>query len=53
MSWIYIGFILSMKFFMFLYKIELDPAIATGPFVTTAIDILGVISYFLIASILL
>ena len=38
---------------MFLYKIELDPAIATGPFVTTSIDILGVILYFLIASLLL
>jgi len=36
-----------------LYKLKLDPAIATGPFVTTAIDILGVISYFLIASIIL
>jgi len=28
-----------------------DPAIATGPFVTTAIDILGVGNYFLIASV--
>ncbi|MDB4125755.1 magnesium transporter [Candidatus Marinimicrobia bacterium] len=36
-----------------LYKLKLDPAIATGPFVTTAIDILGVIAYFLIASIIL
>ena len=38
---------------MILYKIKLDPAISTGPFVTTAIDILGVIVYFIIASILL
>ena len=36
-----------------LYKMELDPAIATGPFVTTAIDILGVLIYFLTASLLL
>ena len=36
-----------------LYKIKLDPAIATGPFVTTAIDILGVLAYFMIATILL
>jgi len=32
-------------------KINIDPAIATGPFVTTSIDILGVSLYFLIASI--
>ena len=38
---------------IFLYKMELDPAIATGPFVTTAIDILGVLIYFLTASLLL
>ena len=36
-----------------LYKLELDPAIATGPFVTTSIDILGVLVYFLIASLIL
>ncbi len=34
-----------------LQKIDVDPAIATGPFVTTSIDILGVTLYFLIASI--
>ena len=34
-------------------KMEQNPAIATGPFVTTAIDILGVLVYFLIASRLL
>jgi len=32
------------------HKIGSDPAIATGPFVTTSIDILGVGNYFLIAS---
>ena len=34
---------------MFLRKVEIDPAIATGPFVTTSIDILGVLFYFVIA----
>ena len=36
-----------------LRKLDIDPAIATGPFVTTSIDILGVILYFLIAGLLL
>jgi magnesium transporter len=35
-----------------LQKIDVDPAIATGPFVTTSIDILGVTLYFLIASVI-
>ena len=34
---------------MFLRKVGIDPAIATGPFVTTSIDILGVLFYFVIA----
>ena len=34
-------------------KLEIDPAVATGPFVTTSIDILGVLFYFVIAGILL
>ena len=38
---------------LFLRKLDVDPAIATGPFVTTTIDILGVGIYFLIASALL
>lgn len=33
-----------------LQKLNFDPAISTGPFVTTAIDILGVALYFIIAS---
>jgi magnesium transporter len=33
-----------------LQKLKFDPAISTGPFVTTAIDILGVALYFIIAS---
>jgi len=27
----------------------LDPAVATGPFVTTSVDILGVVVYFIVA----
>jgi magnesium transporter len=33
-----------------LKKLDFDPAISTGPFVTTAIDIIGVALYFYIAS---
>lgn len=36
-----------------LRKLDIDPAIATGPFVTTSIDILGVLLYFVIAGSLL
>ena len=36
-----------------LNRFEIDPAVATGPFVTTSIDILGVACYFLIAIYLL
>ncbi len=32
-----------------LHRINLDPAVATGPFVTTSVDILGVVVYFLVA----
>ncbi len=38
---------------LFLNRLEIDPAVATGPFVTTSIDIIGVTLYFLIASLLL
>ena len=36
-----------------LRKLDIDPAVATGPFVTTIIDILGVLFYFLIAGLFL
>ena len=36
-----------------LRRLGFDPAIATGPVVTTAIDVLGVLNYFLIATTLL
>jgi magnesium transporter len=38
---------------MTLAKINIDPAIASGPFVTTAIDIISVTFYFVIATTLL
>lgn len=38
---------------LFLRKLDVDAAIATGPFVTTTIDILGVSAYFTIAKLLL
>ena len=34
---------------LILRKLDIDPAVATGPFVTTSIDILGVLFYFIIA----
>jgi magnesium transporter len=34
---------------LILKRFDIDAAVATGPFVTTAIDILGVLSYFTIA----
>jgi magnesium transporter len=34
-------------------KINIDPAVATGPFVTTAIDVISVSFYFIIATALL
>ena len=38
---------------LILRKLDIDPAVAAGPFVTTSIDILGVLLYFVIAGILL
>ncbi|MFZ5571397.1 MAG: magnesium transporter [Thermodesulfobacteriota bacterium] len=38
---------------MVLARIKIDPAVATGPFVTTSIDIIGVFLYFRIAMTLL
>jgi magnesium transporter len=36
-----------------LNKYEVDPALATGPFITTSNDILGILTYFTIAKIIL
>ncbi|UCE56037.1 MAG: magnesium transporter [Desulfobacterales bacterium] len=44
-----VGSLVPMSF----AKINIDPAVATGPFVTTAIDIISVFFYFLIATTLL
>ena len=38
---------------MFFKRIRIDPAVATGPFVTTAIDVAGIFTYFFLAKILL
>lgn len=35
---------------IFLHKFEIDPALATGPFITTSNDILGLAVYFLLAT---
>ncbi|MCF7824444.1 MAG: magnesium transporter [Candidatus Marinimicrobia bacterium] len=53
-----IGIILAMTSAAFmgalvpvvLDRMNLDPAVATGPFVTTSVDLLGVLVYFLVAS---
>jgi magnesium transporter len=34
-------------------RINVDPAVATGPFVTTSVDIISVFFYFQIAALLL
>ncbi len=38
---------------LFLHKRGIDPAIATGPFITTSNDIFGILIYFLIAKLIL
>jgi magnesium transporter len=38
---------------LLLGKLQIDPAVATGPFVTTTIDILGILVYFNMARLLL
>ena len=38
---------------MLFARVNIDPAVATGPFVTTSIDIISVYFYFIIATILL
>ena len=38
---------------LILRKLDIDPAVATGPFVTTSIDVLGVLFYFVIAGTIL
>jgi len=38
---------------LLLHRLNIDPAVATGPFVTTSIDIVSVYCYFMIARFLL
>jgi magnesium transporter len=38
---------------LFLHKNKIDPAIATGPFVSTTNDVFGIILYFWIAQMIL
>ena len=38
---------------LFLHKRGIDPAIATGPFITTSNDIFGILIYFMIAKVVL
>jgi magnesium transporter len=38
---------------LILERLNIDPAVATGPFVTTSIDIVSVYCYFMIATQLL
>jgi magnesium transporter len=38
---------------LFLYKNKIDPAIATGPFITSTNDVFGIIIYFAIARMIL
>ncbi|MFT7582945.1 MAG: magnesium transporter, partial [Myxococcota bacterium] len=35
---------------IFLSRLNIDPAVATGPFVTTSVDFFGVLTYFAIAT---
>ncbi|MBN2802149.1 MAG: magnesium transporter [Deltaproteobacteria bacterium] len=38
---------------LFFAKLNIDPAVATGPFVTTTTDIIGVTAYFLIVNVMI
>lgn len=38
---------------LIMHRLNIDPAIATGPFVTTSVDILGLLLYFWLASAML
>ena len=38
---------------LFFSRIKIDPAVSTGPFVTSAVDVLGLLAYFVISSLIL
>lgn len=44
-----IAALLGTFFPLFLHRIKVDPAVATGPFVTTSMDIVGMVIYFTVA----
>jgi len=45
--------VLAILLPLLFHRVGIDPAIATGPFVTTAVDVLGVLNYFMIASLIM
>ncbi len=48
-----IGFLFGFFVPLVLHKIKIDPAVASGPFITTAIDILSLVVYFTLAMLIL
>ena len=48
-----IGSVFGASLPVFLSRFRVDPAVATGPFVTSSVDLLGIYAYFKIASYLL
>ncbi len=38
---------------LFFSRIKIDPAVSTGPFVTSSVDVLGLLAYFAISSLIL
>ena len=38
---------------IFFSKVKIDPAVSTGPFITSAVDVLGLLVYFSVSSLLL
>ena len=43
----------SRKFWSLVFKLDIDPAIATGPFITTGNDVIGILLFFYTAKIIL
>jgi len=50
---IILGVIVGNLIPLFLHKRGIDPAVATGPFITTSNDVFGIFTYFLIAKMIL
>lgn len=48
-----IGAVVAAIFPMVFEKLNIDPAAASGPIVTTSVDVLGILGYFFVASLLL